>query len=231
MPIILYNNNNLLKLCAVVITEAKATMRSITALCKSKQCWLMAATNEYFNCRLVWQFSIFWLNSFVYIMSGNWKMPIIISQSPRWPLEVACSTQITVKPPPNIQFTLIYHKEKSKQMLTLEKSRQCFALIDCNQICCWLTAWGLTDWLIDYADVCTLFQHHIIIYFKSSEEFQEKYLRTPCEMLEQANNSQILPLQVKQLAHSICRLEQSVAIYSETLHHHDAVRLFYNYIF
>ncbi len=51
-------------------------------------------------------------------------------------------------------------------------------------------------------------------------------------MFCQANNSHILPLQVKQLAHSICRLAQSVAIHIETLHH-DAVglELFYNYSF
>lgn len=54
------------------------------------------------------------------------------------------------------------------------------------------------------------------------------YLRMAHKMFSQANTSQTLPLRVKQLAHTICRLEQSVAIYIETLHH-DAVRLFYNY--
>lgn len=50
------------------------------------------------------------------------------------------------------------------------------------------------------------------------------------KMFYQANTSQSLPLQVKQLARGTCRLEQSVAIYIETLHHSAVgLKLFYNY--
>ena len=54
------------------------------------------------------------------------------------------------------------------------------------------------------------------------------YPKMAHKMFSQANTSPILPVRVKQLAHTICRLEQSVAIYIETLHH-DAVGLSYNF--